>query len=150
MLVPAYTGTHGCPRPCACVCACTWSVYLSGPAQGPVQWQVLREDRSRRGTRHALRKDSFPGSLLIRLGLGRAERAVQTAGAGDTWAPSTAMPPPADLRPHHIRVYIYQVPPACKSVRACLYPTHTPTHAYSGYSVCIKKTDNYRVFIRTE
>jgi hypothetical protein len=71
--------------------------------KGPVYWQNLKEDRCRRGSRHALPKESFPGSLLLKLGFDRVEKAKSFAGK---WDSGLLVERP--MVGWHVRVYVYQ------------------------------------------
>ncbi|KAG1713540.1 hypothetical protein DVH05_001327 [Phytophthora capsici] len=75
---------------------------------GKPQWVVLREEITRRQTRHALETSQSPGVLLLKLGFGRVEMAtrhpwVDEGGSSELFAPFRSP------RVHReIRVHVFQ------------------------------------------
>lgn len=59
------------------------SDLISQEFEQPSVWVSLTEEFARRQTRHAIGKNTFPGSILLRLGFGREEVAARKAWTHD-------------------------------------------------------------------
>ncbi|KUF94553.1 Dysferlin protein [Phytophthora nicotianae] len=101
------------------------------------QWVVLREEISRRQTRHALERTQNPGVLLLRLGFGRVEMAAKHPwmSEGDStelFAPFRFPRVHREIRVHIFQarglespVHVARVPSPAVNVRCCGHQKRT-------------------------
>ncbi|KAL3661972.1 hypothetical protein V7S43_012779 [Phytophthora oleae] len=103
------------------------------------QWVVLREEITRRQTRHALETSQSPGVLLLKLGFGRLEMATRHPWVNETDSSELFAPFRSPRVHREIRVHVFQargleasigvarVPSPAVNVRCCGQQKRTKT-----------------------